>query len=365
MKSVDSLMKAAIADNVFPGGVVLVAKEDTILFFEAYGNTNIFTKRKMTRDTVFDLASLTKPLATTLAILNLIQSSKLALDQLMGSILTPFQKTDKAQMTIRHLLSHTSGLPAYRPYYKVLGSLPMEKRKQALRTLLLEEPLESPIGKKPVYSDLGFMILNWVVEAVAAQRLDEVVKETIYRPLGIASLFFIDLQSRRIPGVFAATEQCPWRECLIEGVVHDENAYAAGGIEGHAGLFGTTYNVYHLLATLLRGYHGGVKIDWFETKLVRLFFKRQESANRALGFDMPSDSESSTGNYFSKHTVGHLGFTGTSFWMDLDRAAIVILLTNRIHPTRTNEKIKAFRPKLHNAAMIHILRKSQSGVAIV
>jgi CubicO group peptidase (beta-lactamase class C family) len=224
--------------------------------------------------------------------------------------------------------------------------------------------MAAPAGKRVIYSDLGFMILNWVVETVTENRLDAFVTEEIYQPLNIKHLFFIDVEvrSKFVKDHFAATEQCPWRKCLIEGVVHDDNAYAAGGIEGHAGLFGTAWDVYLLLSSLMKTYHGDAPMDMFgavfegvfDQKLVRCFFEKQKVADRALGFDMPSHLNSSSGTYFSPRTVGHLGFTGTSFWMDLDRSMMVILLTNRIHPSRTNEKIKTFRPQLHDAVWKHV-----------
>jgi CubicO group peptidase (beta-lactamase class C family) len=150
---------------------------------------------------------------------------------------------------------------------------------------------------------------------------------------------------------FAATERCPWRDTIIEGVVHDENAYAVGGIEGHAGLFGTAKDVYRLLSVLLTDFYGQSESILFEKKLMQTFFIRAGSSGRPLGFDAPSSTGASCGQYFSKKSVGHLGFTGTSFWMDLDRGVIVILLTNRVHPSRDNVKIKAFRPQLHDVVM--------------
>ena len=167
-------------------------------------------------------------------------------------------------------------------------------------------------------------------------------------------LFFVDLKKPDRTKSFAATEQCSWRKQIIQGVVHDENAYAAGGIEGHAGLFGTATEVYRLLTVLLEIYHNRLKTPIFHQDLLRLFLTKQQGFERAFGFDTPSDTNSSCGNYFSSNTVGHLGFTGTSFWMDLERRIIVIFLTNRIHPTRTNEEIRAFRPRLHDAVMLSI-----------
>lgn len=347
-------MRQAVDDNVFPGGVILVSKENDVLFFEAYGKANIETNLPMKKETVFDLASLTKPLATTLAVIKLIQQSKLTFDQTLGSVLPEFEYTEKNKITIRHLLSHTSGLPDHKPYYEQLREIPFEKRRETLRECLVKEPLLSSVGEQTLYSDIGFMILSWVVENVSARRLDHFVSKEIYEPLGIDwenELFFVDLGLPPKKAEFAATELCPWRKILLNGAVHDDNAYAAGGIEGHAGLFGTASAVSQLLLELLTAYYGRSDKHIFSTELLHTFFQRQGDSDMALGFDTPAAKDSSCGSFFSRKSVGHLGFTGVSFWMDLERSIIVILLTNRVHPSRNNEKIKAFRPVLHNAIM--------------
>jgi len=351
MKHVNRLMKDAVANQVFPGGVLLVSQDRNVVFFEAYGDANLFSGRKMTRQTIFDLASLTKPLATTLAVMELIRQSRLTLKENLGSILPLFKNTDKEKILVEHLLYHNSGFPDYRPYYKSVKKLEPGQRKDALRELLAKEPLIHPIGQQVVYSDLGFMVLCWVIEEVARIRLDRFVTENIYRPLGLNALFFLPVDKMPPDAEFAATEKCPWRGILLEGVVHDDNAYSVGGIEGHAGLFGTAGDVLDLLSELMVVYRGSVSTGVFDIDLTRRFLSLNEQNGRTLGFDTPSSKGSSCGRYFSKRTVGHLGFTGTSFWMDLDRAIIVILLTNRIHPFRDNKRIKAFRPILHDAVM--------------
>jgi CubicO group peptidase (beta-lactamase class C family) len=350
-KDIDGLMKDAVSGNVFPGGVLLVSAGDTIVFFKAYGVENLFSGRPVTQKTVFDLASLTKPLATTLAVMKLIQRSDLTLDQKLGSILPSFKNTDKEKIRIEHLLYHNSGFPDYRPYYKLTRNLEPGQRKDALRELLVKEPLVHPPGRKVVYSDLGFMVLCWVVETVSGIRLDHYVMENIYRPLNLNSLFFVAVDKKPPQAKFAATERCPWRGILLEGVVHDDNAYSVGGIEGHAGLFGTAGDVFYLLSELSADYRGDSKAKLFDSELTRRFLHSNKHTGRALGFDTPSSVNPSCGRFFSKRTVGHLGFTGTSFWMDLDRNVMVILFTNRIHPSRDNNRIKAFRPKLHDTVM--------------
>lgn len=351
MKTVDRLMRQAISESVFPGAVLLVSKENSICFFSAYGYANLFSKAKMSGETHFDLASLTKPLATALAVMQLVQNGKIKLEQQLGSLLPEFKTSQKAAIQIKHLLYHNSGLPDYRPYYKTISDLAPETRLNALHECLLKEPLIHPIGQSVLYSDLGFMILRWVIESVCGSRLDHFMTNAVYKPLGLTDLYFIESGSNLSHANFAATEKCPWRRRLLEGQVHDENAYSVGGIEGHAGLFGNAQNVYLLLSELLSIYHGYSSGRLFEKEVVSAFFKRLPNTDKALGFDAPSVNDSSSGRYFSQNSVGHLGFTGTSFWMDLDREIIVILLTNRVHPSRTNNAIKSFRPQLHDTVM--------------
>jgi CubicO group peptidase (beta-lactamase class C family) len=350
-KDIDDLMKGAVADNVFPGGVLLVSVDGAVVFFEAYGVENLFSGRPVTQKTIFDLASLTKPLATTLAVMKLIQRSKLTLNQNLGSILPSFKNTDKEKVRIENLLYHNSGFPDYRPYYKLIHNLEHGQRKDTLREFLVKEPLVHPPARQVVYSDLGFMVLCWVVETISGIRLDHYVMENIYQPLNLKTLFFLPVDKKPPQAEFAATEKCPWRGILLEGVVHDDNAYSVGGIDGHAGLFGTAENVFYLLSELVACYQGVSKTKMFDSDLTRRFLRRNKHTGRALGFDTPSSIGPSCGRFFSKRTVGHLGFTGTSFWMDLDLNLMVILFTNRIHPTRDNNRIKAFRPKLHDAVM--------------
>jgi CubicO group peptidase (beta-lactamase class C family) len=355
MARVNALMQQAVSEGVFPGAVLLVSREGSIVCHNAYGFADLISRRSMTTETIFDLASLTKPLATALAVMILIQQGHIGPEQELGDILPAFKEDKKSTIKVRHLLHHNAGLADYRPYYKKIGHLPTEKRKQALRKLLVVEPLIHPIGTKVVYSDLGFMILEWLVEHVSGKRLDDFVSEMIYGPLGLDNLFFVDLNAKKPRGVFAATEQCPWRKTLLEGQVHDENAYVVGGVQGHAGLFGTAAAVHMLVSKLLSAYQGTSPDNLFETEMVRLFFRRLPNSDKTLGFDAPAMKNSSAGRYFSANSVGHLGFTGTSFWMDLDRFIIVIMLTNRVHPSRDNEAIKRFRPLLHDEVMAGLL----------
>ena len=199
------------------------------------------------------------------------------------------------------------------------------------------------------------MLLEWVLEAATGHRLDHWVTQEVFQPLGIESLFFVDLEAPPRDAKFAATELCPRRQMLLNGCVHDDNAYAVGGICGHAGLFGTAMDVHALLQELLLTYHDRPARGLFESKYVKRLFEKRPDSDWVLGFDTPSGEGSSSGHYFSRNSVGHLGFTGTSFWMDLDRRITVVLLTNRVHPSRENQKIKSFRPQIHDAIMKNLI----------
>jgi CubicO group peptidase (beta-lactamase class C family) len=345
------LMQKAVRERIFPGGVLLISDQNTLHFFEAYGQTSFVTGDRVKKTTIFDLASLTKPLATTLAVMKLVERRKVNLTDTLESLLPTFVQSEASRVSVRSLLTHQSGFPAYRPYYKKLQHLPLQCRRKALRNMLVREPLVFPVGKKPVYSDLGFMILAWIVEVISGQRLDHFIESEIYGPLRLKDLFFPGVDNSLKPDRFAATEKCPWRRMLLQGIVHDENAFVVGGIEGHAGLFGTAEAVYHLLCELLKAYHGFPDQRILPGRVVDCFLKYRLDAQRALGFDTPSFPQSSCGQYFSNATVGHLGFTGTSFWMDPVKNVIVILLTNRVHPDRNNVQIKIFRPVLHDTVM--------------
>ena len=351
MTDVDRRMRQAVADSIFPGGVIRVSRENRVLFCRAYGYANRVTRRAMTTATLFDLASLTKPLATTLAVMLLHQRGAIDVAAALESVLPAFAGGDKAGVTIAQLLSHTSGLPDYRPYHAQLAVRPFPERAAALRELLRREPLAHRPGERVLYSDLDFMILGWVVEAASGRRLDRFVAEEVYAPLGVADLFFIDLQRRRPAAAFAATEACPWCGRMLEGEVHDENAHALGGVSGHAGLFGTAAAVDSLIAELLQAYHGPAPARLYHGATVRRFLTRVPGTDKTLGFDMPTPPSPSCGRFFPETSVGHLGFTGTSFWVDIERCIRVVLLTNRVHPSRENTAIRAFRPVIHDAVM--------------
>ncbi|MFP4158724.1 MAG: serine hydrolase domain-containing protein [Desulfobacterales bacterium] len=356
MNQVDSLMQRALGEGVFPGAVLLAARYEQIFIHRAYGVVDPFSRRDVECDTVYDLASLTKPLATAASLMHLASAGRIAAEDRLADIIPEFLGSDKSDIRIRHLLCHNSGLPAYRPYYLKLADSAPEDSRNELRKMLVAEDLLYPPGQVTVYSDPGFMILDWVVERKSGMPLDRYSEKFIYKPMGIPDLFFIPAESESgyDARVYAPTEQMS-DGGLLRGRVHDENARAVGGVCGHAGLFGSARAVFDIVLALLLTVNDKSESTVFSGPVVRDFLKIPEGAQRAMGFDVPSGSDSSSGSYFTAgRSFGHLGFTGVSFWMDLDSGIIVVLLSNRVCPGRENEKIRTFRPVIHDAAVEYI-----------
>ncbi|MDX2168925.1 MAG: serine hydrolase domain-containing protein [Deltaproteobacteria bacterium] len=362
---VEQALDDAVARGVFPGAVLLVRDGTRTFYQRAVGYRQLEpTRAAMEEGTIFDVASLTKPLATTIAVMLLVRDGKLHLDDRVTRFLHNFGVHGKTHVTLRHLLNHSSGLPAWKPYFKDI--LAIEKRGEKINFLgsaaakeyvfnqISREKPEAPAGTAAVYSDLGFMLLGALVEMASGATLDRFCQDRIIRPLGLRATSFIDLgmvRARRIQPVtelIAATERCPWRKRVLCGEVHDDNAYAMGGVAGHAGLFASARDVDTIASRLLACWNGAD--DFVPPAIVREFWTRSGPAGStwALGWDTPSPQQSSAGTRFSPHTVGHLGFTGTSLWIDLERQRHVILLSNRVHPTRDNALIKDFRPLIHD-----------------
>ena len=217
MIHVETLMQQALSEHVFPGAVLLVSRQGCLVFHKAYGFSDLFSRHPMTMETIFDLASLTKPLATALAIMILIQQGKLGLEQNLCAVLPAFKDGQKSAIKVKHLLYHNSGLADYRPFYKDVEHLEYGQRKNALRKLLVTEPLIHPVGTRTVYSDIGFMILEWMVEYICEKQLDRFVSEMIYSPLGLGNLFFVDLNAAQQQNFDALAE-------LVAGIVTEARA---------------------------------------------------------------------------------------------------------------------------------------------
>ncbi|OAG27317.1 serine hydrolase domain-containing protein [Thermodesulfatator autotrophicus] len=347
-REITEIMRRGIKEKVFPGAVLVVWHAEKT-YLEAFGWQEILpVPRKATVETYYDLASLTKPLATSLCLMRLVAEEKIKLGQKLGEFFpVPFWFEE---ITIANLLNHSAGLPSHRPYFVKLITYPPENRQDLIITWILKEPLAYPIGKKHLYSDLGFILLGKIVETASGKTLEDFFEETL-KILGPSSRRI--LFKPKVKGIcqkaMAATELCPWRGKLIKGEVHDENAWVLGGVAGHAGLFGQAEEVLKLLVLLLKVYLGQETCNFLTREVISLFWDwRSEAGTWALGFDRPSPKNSSAGGLMSRKALGHLGFTGTSFWIDHENELIILLLSNRVHPHRHPNKLKIFRPVLHD-----------------
>ncbi len=349
-------LQAGVREGVFPGAVLVVGLHGEIVFSGRAGRTSLNPRDPAVDEhTIFDLGSLTKPLCTTLAIMRLVELGRIDLDRPIVETLPGCSGGDKGSVTPRLLLCHAAGFPAWKDYYRRLSDLVPDQRKSRCRTWIMDEPLAYVPGSESLYSDLGFILLEWVVEQAAGMDMGDYVESLFSQPLGLdrTFLFRTDRPSGFPQRDFAATERCPWRGRTLQGEVHDENAFALGGYSGHAGLFAPADEVFSL-ARLLRDHALGSRFDLLRPETVQAFFQRQDAipeCSRTLGWDTPSINGSSAGKHFSMHSVGHLGFPGTSLWMDLEKDVQVVFLTNRVHPSRENRLIQGFRPRIHDCIM--------------
>ena len=346
LKPAYDLLDRAVADHVFPGGVLAVGLRGEIQVHAFGRQTYDAASAAVTPDTIYDAASLTKAVVTTTLIAKQVEAGRVALDLPVSRYVPEWNAGPQPEwrkgVTVRHLLTHSSGLPAHKDYFLTIHS-----EREAIAKIC-NEPLEYEPGSKTVYSDLGFILLGEILERVTGRPLDQLAREQIFAPLGMASTVFNPpkaLLSRIAPTENDAT----YRKRLLRGEVHDENAFAMGGAAGHAGMFATAPDLAAFCQLLLNG--GSYAHQRLLTRAtVGQITAPQALAggSRALGWMVPT-AESTSGRYFSAHSFGHLGFTGSSIWIDPDRQLFVILLTNRVYPTRANDKIAAVRPALHDA----------------
>ena len=349
IKSIQKSLSDAVKDSAFPGGVLLASKDGKIFIHEAFGHHTYDKKEKVTRGDIYDLASITKVIATTSSVMLLVDQNKISLDDKVVKYLPEFkgrQKNyfkQKSNTTIRHLITHTAGLPPFKEYFK------MNKPKEAILDSIMNTEPKYELEQNTIYSDIGIIALGKVVEAVTQTTLDIFTDSLIFNPLGMNSTYFNPPKSRikRI----VPTEFSKVYNKTIRGFVHDENAYSLGGVVGHAGLFSTARDLATFSQMMLNnGIYGWKRI--FNSKTVDLFTSRAgllEESSRALGWDTPQ-GKASGGVYISDNGFGHTGFTGTSLWIDPKHQVFVILLTNAVHPNRSykNPNYFDYRQKIHS-----------------
>jgi CubicO group peptidase (beta-lactamase class C family) len=344
-----SVLDEAIAGHVFPGCAFGVWAEGRVQTIEARGRfTYDGNASAVAPETIFDLASVSKVVATTAAAMLLFQRGLLELDLPVGELLPGFvigraPGSPARRVTLRHLLAHNSGLPGYVEFFRTERS-----PAQLLRACLALE-FEAEPAARYEYSDPGFILLGKALEVLLGEPLDRFVGRAIFAPLGMSATGYCPAPQERekIP---PTEEDKNFRGRRIQGEVQDENAWVLGGVAGHAGVFSNVGDLLRFSAEILEAVSplGAPRV--FHKATVEQFATRQgpEGSSRALGWDTPS-APSSSGSDFSPHSVGHLGYSGCSLWIDLDAAISVVLLTNRTWPDRSTQQIKDLRPAFHNA----------------
>ncbi|MEK7286274.1 MAG: serine hydrolase domain-containing protein [Nitrospirota bacterium] len=405
-KTISQKMQEAVTSGVFPGAVLLVSHKGNICFHKSFGFAqHIPNKVSLTLNTLFDLASLTKPLSTTAAMANLVAAQQIRLNDPVSKFIPGFNLGSKKKVTLAHLLHHSSGLPAWKPYYEEIilqnkthrGFLGSDLAKQKVYEMASAESLINTPGTTSLYSDIGFILLGAIIENVVSQPLHRFCEDQIFSKLKCKKTGF-PLLGKTIKGTVAATENCPWRKKVICGEVHDDNAYAMGGAAGHAGLFSTAKEVWLLVADWMDSIKGEGSIDPLLAKLFVTKKRLPKGTSFGLGWDSPQrgaartirqraeaittatqsipatrrarcrvgrgkdtdilqmkSPKSAFGQFSSSKSFGHLGFTGTSIFADCVNDLVIILLSNRVHPTRNNDKIKMFRPEIHDLIFKEVL----------
>jgi CubicO group peptidase (beta-lactamase class C family) len=348
LAKIDHVIQRGIKAGGYPGAAVVVGRRGAAVWEKGFGRLSWSSSSSpvSAEKTIYDLASLTKVVGTTTALMVLYDEGKIALDAPVAQYLPDFTGGAKDRVTIRMLLEHRSGLPAGRDIWR-MAATPTEAR-----AVVISTPLACDPGRCYEYSDLGADILGFVVESVSGQRLDEFLSQRVWQPLGMTDTYFLPADSLR-PRI-APTELAPPRGYPLRGEVHDENAFALGGVAGHAGLFSTAADLSVFAQMMLNGgEYNGTRIVADST--VALFSKRA-AGTRALGWDTCGGS-GSCGQYLGEDAYGHTGFTGTSLWIDPERDMFVVLLTNRVHDARARRPAKVIadvRADLADAAALSV-----------
>lgn len=381
---VNRIMLEGLKDGVAPGMVLLVGIGGEVVYHNSFGARCLKSDKDdaaniMSTDTVFDVASVTGSVITTTILMKLIESGKLNLSDKVVRYIQGFGVLGKSPISIEHLITHTSGLPAWMPFYEDLvkahsgarlGVLTSRGARDYILNCILRLSPKTEPGTKQVYSDLGVILLGHIIEMLTGLTLDKAAQRMVMHPLGMRSSSYIDLSMIKRRGIhpvtdlIAPTEDCPWRKRVLCGEVHDDNAWVMGGISGHSGLFSTSRDL-HLVAKELvlaqRGQSSFLKKETVDTffRYPRLLQPEQKIPDVKIsetriegwryGWDSISRDNGMIESNLSESSVGVCGFTGCSVWIDPQRGLDVILMTNRIHPSRSNKKIITFRSELHSA----------------
>lgn len=390
-QAVVDVLEGGVKDGVFPGAVLAVGLGDTLIFQRAAGRRydadtvdgeKRFGAPAMRLDTVFDLGSLTNIVVTTTIIMKLLEERRIKLDDRVSRYIEGFGVLGKSAITVGQVLSHQSGLAPWVPFYEELlnehagarmGILTSRGARQYVYNSINRSSLKQEPGTKQVYSDVGFILLGHMIEELTGQSLEKAAQRYVFQPLGMRSSSFIDLSLLRrggiqaVPEMIAPTEECPWRKTILCGEVHDDNAWAMGGVAGHAGVFSSSLDLSKFAREMILAAYG--RSTFLRPETLQLFWGRVTAEGAAhhfdsgwrFGWDTPTKDNAMIDAELSDRAVGECSFPGCSLWLDPrgdtpQSGLSVVLLTNRVHPTRANKKIRAFRPQIH-AAIVQALTR--------
>jgi CubicO group peptidase (beta-lactamase class C family) len=373
------VLESGLGEGVAPALAAAVLRRGALAHASWHGTVPVAgAPRPLAPGDLFDVASLTKVLATATLAAQLVDAGALALDEPAARWVRGFERAGKEKVTVRHLLAHASGLVGWRPWFERCMADPVARAAflppperpplaalrdafrrggELVREAVLAEPLEAEPGTRAVYSDAGFIALGFAIEEAGGAPIARLAEARVSGPLGLSSTFFLDgldperVRQRSQGRAFVPTERCEHRQEVNQGAVNDDNAWAMGGAAGHAGLFSTATEVAAIGQAWLDALRGRPSIvpAAMADEFARL--DRTPGTTRALGWDTPSPEGSSLGTRLGRRgrgAIGHLGFTGSSLWIDVEREVVVALLTNRVYPSRENERIRAFRPRFHD-----------------
>lgn len=372
-KNVTSFLLEGVEDGVAPGMVLLAGRAGQVVYSNAVGKRYVKQRGSdasddasniMSQDTVFDVASLTSLVVTTTLVMRLVENGKLKLDDKVSRYIQGFSVLGKSQITIANLLSHTSGIASWAPLFEELvkansgsrlGILTSKGAKDYILNSLVRMPLKHEPGTKQVYSELGYILLGYIVEMLTGVTLDKAAHKIIFQPLTMKSSSYIDLSMIKRRGIhpvtdlIAPTEDCPWRKRILCGEVHEDNAWAMGGVAGHSGLFTNAFDLHIFASEILAAC--GNNSSYLKRQTLSDFWRIPDVVNPEgwrYGWDSVSRENGMDDSRLSKNAVGICGFSGCSLWLEPENSVDIILMTNRIHPSRSNKKIIAFRSELHS-----------------
>jgi CubicO group peptidase (beta-lactamase class C family) len=342
--SVKQVLDRALRDSAFPGAIAVVGTRSRIIAQYPVGRLDWAPSPPVDEHTMWDFASLTKVVGTTSAVMQLVGAGKISVDAPVQRYLPDWKGHNKEKVLMRHVLTHTSGLPAFKAYDQITHD------PDSLAKLMFATPLDTLPGVRMIYSDIGAYMFGRVVEQVSGQSLDQYLHDHVFEPAGMHETMFrppFALFPRIAPTEYDSTQ----RHRLVRGMVHDERAYYLGGVSAHAGLFSSAHDLTRFAQMYLNG--GAIGGKQILPKAQIPIFTARQNDDRALGWQKPNGTNSA-GHLMSPEAFGHTGFTGTSIWMDPTNDVFIILLSNRVNPTRNNSKIGRVRTQLADAVMSQI-----------